>query len=113
MCLGEVLGTSLKTAEAFDEWLLQKKVCGRYVEELNHLQVVKRKRALTDEEANLELLISNDKELEAVSRLAACVLLDEEIRAKSLWNELDPETQVSFKTWPIARFFKPILEKAQ
>lgn len=98
----------MQMINAFDEWLLQQ---GAETEPpttlLNHFQIVKRQRAcFTDEEKKTLLKISNNKGLESIYRFAACVLLEEKIRSESIWqDELTPDLQNEFKTWPIARFF--------
>lgn len=70
---------------------------------LNRLQIVKRERKLrTLEMAELVKIIEPD--VPADLRCAASLLLDDVISAQEFFNEMPPEQQKEFLTYPICRF---------
>ena len=73
---------------------------------LNYLQVIKRKRALTSDEANMLWDIVSANEASDECKLGAYLLLDQMVPAKRILDNLTEEEQEIFKSYPIYRFYR-------
>lgn len=67
---------------------------------------MKRERALNKYEQNLLLDIIEDTESDEVTKVAANLLLDNQIAAERLYYKLDKGSQEKLKTFPIYKFWQ-------
>lgn len=99
----------LELAEAVCSWLsLDKEAAENPILRLNQLQIEKRRRSLTTQEV-IELGKLTGTEYPASIRCGAYLLMDDSAEAQKCLDELPPETQKEFITFPICHFGKLIL----
>lgn len=98
----------LDLAEAVCSWLsLDKETVEYPILRLNQLQIEKRRRSLTTQEV-IELGKLTSTEYPANIRCGAYLLMDDSAEAQKCLDELPPETQKEFITFPICHFGKLI-----
>ena len=98
----------LDLAEAVCSWLsLDKETVEYPILRLNQLQIEKRRRSLTTQEI-IELGKFTGTEYPANIRCGAYLLMDDSAEAQKCLDELSPETQKEFITFPICHFGKLI-----
>ena len=98
----------LDLAEAVCSWLsLDKETVEYPILRLNQLQIEKRRRSLTTQEI-IELGKFTGTEYPANIRCGAYLLMDDSVEAQKCLDELSPETQKEFITFPICHFGKLI-----
>jgi hypothetical protein len=98
----------LDLAEAVCSWLsLDKETVEYPILRLNQLQIEKRRRSLTTQEI-IELGEFTGTEYAANIRCGAYLLMDDSAEAQKCLDELSPETQKEFITFPICHFGKLI-----
>lgn len=98
----------LDTALDLAKWIKDSPETGinNNVVTLNYLQVIKRKRALTSDEANMLWDIVSSNEASDECKLGAYLLLDQMVPAKRILDNLTGEEQEIFKSYPIFRFYR-------
>lgn len=99
----------LEAAYGFAEWLYNINMsddtlalCSR---KLNFYQVLKRQRNLIKEHKRELFNIAEDLQQDKTIRVGAYLLLDNQIAAEKLFNELDIDVKQEFQTYPIFRFW--------
>lgn len=98
----------LNTAGEFDQWLQKESgtALDKGVVQINHYQIIKRKRPLNvDEQAELWGILE-DSDYSDVIKVAAYLLLDQQIPAERLLGKLPAEKQDAIKQYPIYHFWK-------
>ena len=75
---------------------------------LNHFQIIKRERELTEEEKSELFAFVEDASQSDDVKLASHLLLGNQVRAKHYFNKLDKKAQDNFKTYPIYLFWENI-----
>ena len=100
----------LERAEQMAEWIMKEENLDvdPIVKKLNYLQILKRKRALTDEEMRELMSISeSSNDIYGISyKIAANLLLDNQMAAEFYFNKLSDEEKKQFRLYPIWRFSK-------
>lgn len=99
----------LKSSKDLCEWLIsinEKDEVNTYF--LNLMQIIKRKRDLTNEERK-EIMIKFDL-CNSMEKLACCLLLDNNEMANHYFNQLNDSEKEFFTTLPIYHFFNSKLE---
>lgn len=96
---------------AFDlsEWLLNDSSpegVGNEISLINHFQVIARKQGLTHNNTKELFRIAESNEVETRIRVGAYLLLGNYTAAEMHYQNLDEETQLAFKSWPIYHFWK-------
>ena len=99
----------LEAAYGFAEWLYNINMsddtlalCSR---KLNFYQVLKRQGNLIKEHKRELFNIAEDLQQDKTIRVGAYLLLDNQIAAEKLFNELDIDVNQEFQTYPIFRFW--------
>ena len=99
----------LEAAYGFAEWLYNINMsddtlalCSR---KLNFYQVLKRKGNLIKEQKKDLFNIAEDLQQDKAIRVGAYLLLDNQIAAEKLFNEMDIDVKQEFQMYPIFRFW--------
>lgn len=72
---------------------------------LNHLQIIKRERELSEKEKSELYSLIEDNSLSKDIKVASYLLLENQDRAEYWFNKLDKSVQDNFKTYPIYHFW--------
>ncbi len=98
----------LKTAKDIAEWILNESGEDVFynVKLINYLQIVKRERVLNIEEQNQLLDITDSSEADAISKVAAYLLLDNQLSAERHFEKLEEVWQDAFNLYPIYKFWR-------
>lgn len=98
------------TIKKISDWLYSNpnENVSREITLLNHFQIIKRERELTEEEKSELLDFIEDASQPDDIKLASHLLLGNQVRAKHYFKKLDKATQENFKTYPIYLFGKNI-----
>lgn len=99
------------TIKKISDWLYSNpnENVSREITLLNHFQIIKRERELTEEEKSELLDFIEDASQPDDIKLASHLLLGNQVRAKHYYfKKLDKATQENFKTYPIYLFGKNI-----
>lgn len=96
------------TIKKISDWLYSNpnENVSREITLLNHFQIIKRERELTEEEKSELLDFIEDASQPDDIKLASHLLLGNQVRAKHYFKKLDKATQENFKTYPIYLFGK-------
>lgn len=105
----------LETSLEFVQWIQEKdkenEELGYKISRLNELQIYKRQRALNTKEVEELIEISDSDKYEKLLRFGAHILLEDKIRSKKLFDQLNTDEQNDIKNYPIYNLFKNLLEK--
>ena len=98
----------LQTAQDFSNWILTStdEEMSYEVKMLNHLQIIKRLRAFTQEETRTLYEIVAKQDAPESILTGAYLLLDQHIPAEMHFNKMQPEEQEEFTDYPIYHFWK-------
>ena len=98
----------LQTAQDFSNWILTStdEEMSYEVKMLNHLQIIKRLRAFTQEETRTLYEIVAKQDAPESILTGAYLLLDQHIPAEMHFSKMQPEEQEEFTDYPIYHFWK-------
>ena len=98
----------LNTAKDFAEWILNApdNEMSNVLTTLNLMQVIKRMRALNEDEKQLLYNIITEKDTPSSAMVGAYLLLDQQALAEIYFNKMEPDEQEEFINYPIYHFWK-------
>ena len=99
----------LDAAYSFAEWLCNTNICEETLElisrKLNFYQVLKRQGSLAKEQKEDLFNIADNQQQNKMIRVGAYLLLDNQLAAERLFDELDTDVKQEFQMFPIFRFW--------
>ncbi len=99
----------LDAAYGFAEWLYNINICEETLElssrKLNFYQVLKRQGSLAKEQKEELFNIADNQQQNKMIRVGAYLLLDNQLAAERLFDELDTDVKQEFQMFPIFRFW--------
>lgn len=104
----------LDTAYNIAEWLykihVEEELLEFNIRRLNFYQVLNRRRNLTKECKKELFCMADNLQEQKTIRIGAYLLLDNQIAAETLFDELNEDMKNEFSTYPIFRFWNDIVE---
>ena len=96
----------LDAAEALNDWFIRScRFAGSPINEINRLQIIKRRRAFSDTEKDA-LIEMSESDIPEDCKTACQLLLGNQAGAEYHFKKMTDETKIFFKTLPIYRFWK-------
>ncbi len=103
----------LSVAKQMAEWILNEDIHNlpKEIKTLNYLQIVKRERGLNKNEKETLISMSQGHSESHDVKVAAYLLLDNLDLAEFYFNQMSPEEQEGFKSFPIYNFWNQLFKK--